>query len=321
MKLSVFNPILYDKTLEEAIIYLKKLGVNAMEVGCGGFPGTTHVNARELVKDPSKVEELKALFTKYNMEICALSTHGNALHPNKEIAKEFQADFEATCKLAGLLGVETIITFSGCPGDSDNAKYPNWVTCPWPEDFLQILDYQWDKLVTYWKKATAFAASCGVKKIALEMHPGFCVYNPLTCMKLREAVGDMIGANVDPSHLIWQGIDVPEAIRYLGKAVYHFHAKDTRIDKRNTAISGVLDTRHYSDEINRAWVFRTVGYGSNDTMWKDIFSMLNLIGYNGPVSIEHEDSVMIPTEGLEKAVKYLQGLMIENPKPGTMSWA
>ena len=186
---------------------------------------------------------------------------------------------------------------------------------------MAILDYQWKKLISYWKKATKFAASCGVKKIALEMHPGFCVYNPLTLMKLRKAVGPMIGANVDPSHLIWQGIDVPEAIRYLGDAVYHFHAKDTRIDKKNTAVSGVLDTRHYSDEINRAWVFRTVGYGSNDTVWKDIFSMLNLIGYNGPVSIEHEDSVMIPTEGLEKAVKYLQGLMINSPKPGTMSWA
>ncbi len=321
MKLAVFNPILYDKTLEEAIVYLKGLGVSSMEVGCGGFPGTGHVDAKEVIKDDAKVAALKNLFEKYDMEICALSTHGNALHPNREIAKAFQEDFEATCVLAGKLGVETVITFSGCPGDSDESKHPNWVTCPWPDDFLEILDYQWAKLVAYWKEATAFAKKCGVKKIALEMHPGFCVYNPRTLMRLREAVGDMIGANVDPSHLIWQGIDVPEAIRYLDKAVYHFHAKDTRIDKTNTAVNGVLDTRHYSDEINRSWVFRTVGFGSNDTVWKDIFSMLNLIGYNGPVSIEHEDSVMIPTEGLEKAVRYLQSLMILNPKPTTMSWA
>ena len=321
MKLSVFNPVLYDYSLEDALRFLKEQGVSCMEVGCGGYPGTTHVDAKELVKSPEKVAELKKLFEKYGITICALSTHGNALHPNRQIAEAFHEDFMATCRLAGMLGVETVITFSGCPGDCDESKYPNWVVCPWPEDFLAVLDYQWKKLIDYWKKTSAEAVKLGVKHIAFEMHPGFCVYNPETLMKLRAAVGDVIGANFDPSHLIWQGIDCAEAIRYLGKAIYHFHAKDTKIDNRNTGINGVLDTKHYSDEINRAWVFRSVGYGMDASKWKEIFSMLNLVGYDGPISIEHEDSVMTPMEGLTKAIAFLKIVMINAPKPGTMSWA
>lgn len=321
MKLSVFNPILYDFTLEEAIKYLKGLGVNAMEVGVGGYPGTCHVDAVKICKDDKAIAEVKALFKQYDMEICALSVHGNAIHPNKQIAADYHNQFLAACELAGKLGVETVITFSGCPGDCDESKYPNWVVAPWPDDFLTILDYQWKILVDYWKSASKQAQELGVKRIAFEMHPGFCVYNPTTLMRLREEVGDVLGANFDPSHLIWQGIDCVEAIRYLGDAIYHFHAKDTRIDSRNVAICGVLDTKKYIDEINRSWIFRTVGYGSSEQFWRDVFSMLNTIGYNGYVSIEHEDSLMIPTEGLEKAVAFVQNLLINSPKPSTISWA
>lgn len=321
MKLSVFNPILYDKTLEESLSYLNSLGVRSVEIGAGGYPGTKHVNAAELVNNPEGVKNLKALLQKYGMTISALSCHGNALHPNYEIAKKFNDDFEATVKLAGILGVETVVTFSGCPGDCDNSQYPNWVVCPWPEDFLTILDYQWRKLISYWKSAVKVANDNGVKHIALEMHPGFNVYNPETLMKLRGTVGDTIGANFDPSHLIWQGINPVEAIRYLGSAIYHFHAKDTRIDERNTAINGVLDTKHYTDELNRSWIFRTVGYGTTDKLWRDMLSMLNAVGYSGAVSIEHEDSLMTPSEGLEKAIKFLQTNMIFHEKPSNISWA
>lgn len=321
MKLSVFNPVLYDKTLEEALAYLKGLGVNSVELGSGGYPGTKHINAIELIKTPHEVKKLKSLLEKYDMNISALSCHGNALHPDKDIARKFNDDYEATVKLAGMLNVDTVVTFSGCPGDSDNSLYPNWVVCPWPEDFLTILDYQWKKLIGYWESAVKIAKDNGVKKIALEMHPGFNVYNPETLMCLRNAVGDTIGANFDPSHLIWQGINPVEAIVYLNKAIYHFHAKDTRIDERNTGINGVLDTKHYKDELNRSWIFRTVGYGTNDKLWRDMLSMLNAIGYNGAVSIEHEDSLMMPLEGLEKAVRYLQTNMIFNEKPKGISWA
>lgn len=201
--------------------------------------------------------------------------------------------------LAEKLGINRIVTFSGCPGGSPADRTPNWVTCPWPDDFSHILEYQWnDVLIPYWKKASAFAMDHGITRIALEMHPGFCVYNPESMMKLRNAVGGTImGANFDPSHLFWQGIDPVAAIRYLGDAIHFFHAKDTKIDAINTAANGVLDTKHYADEIHRAWIFRSVGYGHDYQLWKDIVSNLRMVGYDDVMSIEHEDSLMTPMEG------------------------
>lgn len=321
MKLGVFTVLLGAKPLDEALKYLAESGVQAVELGCGGYPGTAHVDAGEFLKDESKIENLKNLVAKYNMEISALSVHGNPVHPQKEIADKFHGDFENAVLLAEKLGIKMVITFSGCPGDSEGSKYPNWVTCPWPEDFLKVLEYQWnDVLIPYWKKAAKFAQDHGVEKIALEMHPGFCVYNPETLLKLRAAVGDIIGANFDPSHLFWQGIDPIAAIRNLGPAIYHFHAKDTKIDEINTAVNGVLDTKHYGDEIKRSWIFRSVGYGHDYQLWKDIVSNLRLVGYDSVLSIEHEDSLMSVNEGLQKAIRFLKDVMVfENV--GGMWWA
>lgn len=321
MKLSVFSPVLASLSLEEALKTLSDLGVQAIELGSGGFPGTAHLNPDELLASSEKIENVKNLLKKYNIEISALSCHGNAVHPNKEIADKFHSDFEKTCKLAKELGVETIITFSGCPGGSKEDKTPNWVTCPWPDDFGEILDYQWNEvLIPYWKKASEYAKQFGIKKIAFEMHPGFCVYNPETMLRIREAVGDILGANFDPSHLFWQGIDPVYAIRKLGSAIYHFHAKDTKIDEINTKTNGVLDTKHYGDEINRAWIFRSVGYGHDYQCWKDMMSNLRMVGYDGAISIEHEDSLMTPMEGLKKAIVFLKEVMMFEDK-GEMWWA
>ena len=321
MKLGVFNPVLNDMKLEDALAYLQKSGVQAVELGCGGCPGKVHCDPKEYLGKPDKVKALLDLFKKYDLELMALSCHGNCVHPNKEIAAQYQSDFEDCVHLAEMMGIDTIITFSGCPGDCDTAKYPNWCTCAWPEDFLEVLDYQWNQvLIPYWKEAVKFANAHGVKRIALEMHPGFCVYNPETLMRLRNAVGDTIGANFDPSHLFWQGIDPVAAIRYLGDAIYHFHAKDTKIDEINTGINGVLVTKHYGDEIHRSWIFRSVGYGHDMQTWKDIMSNLRLVGYDGIVSIEHEDSLMSSNEGLQKAISFLKEVMIFEDRGG-MWWA
>ena len=322
MKISVLANLYGDKSLEETLQIITGLGVYTVEIGAGGYPGKAHCNPKELLADESKYNEFVALFEKYGVTICALATHGNPLHPDKKMAAEFDEDFRNTVLLAEKLGVKTVITFSGCPGDSESSKYPNWVTCPWPEDFLKILDWQWnEKLIPYWKEAGAFALAHNVPPIAFEMHPGFCVYNPETLLRLRREVGDVIGANFDPSHLIWQGMDPVAAVRELKGAIYHFHAKDTKVDKYNTARNGVLDTKHYSDELNRAWIFRTVGYGNGETYWRDLVSNLRLCGYDGVLSIEHEDSVMTRDEGLRKAVGFLKNIVIEEEKPTTMSWA
>ncbi len=322
MKLCVLANLYGAKTLDETLARLKSLGVEAVEIGAGGYPGKAHCNPAELLADKSKFDAFKATIDKYGLEVAALAAHGNPVHPDKAVAKEFDDDFRNAVLLAEKIGVDTIVAFSGCPGDHEGAKYPNWVTCPWPEDFSKILDWQWnDVLIPYWKEAVKFANAHGVTKIALEMHPGFCVYNPETLLRLRAAVGDTIGANFDPSHLIWQGMDPVAAIRALEGAIYHVHAKDTKIDNYNTAKFGVLDTKHYSDEIHRSWVFRTVGYGNGLQYWRDLISNLRLVGYDKVLSIEHEDSLMSIDEGLEKAVAFLKDSMISEPKPGTMSWA
>ena len=322
MKLSVFAVLLADKSLDEACKYLADSGVQAVEIGCGGFPGKAHCDPAELLKDDAKIAEFKATIEKHGLEIAALSTHGNAVHPDPAIAKQFHDDFVNAVLLAEKLGVTRVVTFSGCPGGSAEDKTPNWVTCPWPDDFGAILDYQWNEvLIPYWKKMTAFAVEHGIKKIAFEMHPGFCVYNPETLMKLRKAVGsDVIGANFDPSHLFWQGIDPVYAIRYLGDAIHFFHAKDTKIDDINSKTNGVLDTKHYGDEINRAWIFRSVGYGHDYQTWKDMMSALRMVGYDDAISIEHEDSLMTPNEGLQKAIAFLKDVMMFEDK-GAMWWA
>ncbi|MBO5452636.1 MAG: sugar phosphate isomerase/epimerase [Clostridia bacterium] len=321
MKLGVFTPAVQNMSLEEAVKYLKSIGVETLEIGAGGFPGKAHLNPEILLADDSKIEEVKRIMKDNEMEICALSCHGNAVHPDKAIAKTFHDDWVNTVLLAEKLGVNKIITFSGCPGGSKDDKTPNWVTCPWPDDFLGILEYQWNEvLIPYWKEQADFATKHGIEKIAFEMHPGFCVYNPYTLLKLRDAVGEIIGANFDPSHLYWQGMDPCEALKELKGAVYHFHAKDTRIDGGNCAKNGVLDTRHYSEVLDRSWVFRTIGYGHAYKDWKDMISMLKTIGYDDAVSIEHEDSLMSPKEGLEKAVSFLREIIISEDA-GEMWWA
>ncbi len=322
MKLSVFAVLLADKSLDDACKYLKESGVQAVEIGCGGFPGKAHCNPKELLGDEKKIAEFKNTIEKHGLEIAALSTHGNAVHPDPAVAKQFHDDFVDAVHLAEKLGVDRVITFSGCPGGSPEDKTPNWVTCPWPDDFSAILEYQWNEvLIPYWKKMTAFAAEHGIRKIAFEMHPGFCVYNPETLMRLRNGVGsDIIGANFDPSHLFWQGIDPVYAIRYLGDAIHFFHAKDTKIDDLNAKTQGVLDTKHYGDEIHRSWIFRSVGYGHDYQVWKDMMSALRMVGYDDAISIEHEDSLMTPNEGLQKAIAFLKDVMMFEDK-GAMWWA
>ncbi len=323
MKLGTLTVALGDMPFSEACKFLAENGVQMVEVGCGGFPGKGHCDAKELLQNEQKRTEFQNVLKENNLEISALSSHGNMVHPDPTIAKGFDDDLTDAILLAEKLGVPVVNTFSGCPGGSKEDKTPNWVTCPWPEDFSEILEYQWNEvLIPYWKEKVAFAKEHGVTKIALELHPGFSVYNTRTLLKLREAVGPEIGANFDPSHLIWQGMDPCTCIRELGKegALFHFHAKDTKIDKANTALNGVLDTTHYGNELERSWLFRTIGYGNSEDYWKAIISELRMAGYDYAISIEHEDSLMTSREGLLKAIAFLKNVLLFEDK-GEMFWA
>ena len=321
MKLGVFTVILRFLPFEQALDYLAGLGVQTVELGIGAYCGTEHCDPEALLASDQKTRDFLNAIHSRGLQISGLSVHGNPIHPNPATAAAHHEAFERGVRLAAKLGVEVVTTFSGCPGGAAGDAQPNWVTCPWPPEFLDILNYQWNEVVIpYWTKTAAFAREHGIRKIALEMHPGFVVYNPETLLKLRSAVGPEIGANFDPSHLIWQGIDPCAAVRALQGAIWHVHAKDTSIQKWNSSINGVLDTKHYRDELNRSWLFRTVGYGSPRQFWCDFISALRMIGYDHAVSIEHEDSLMSKREGLEKAIQLLQSILLQEPK-GEVTWA
>jgi sugar phosphate isomerase/epimerase len=320
MKLGVFTVLFGQQSLDDALEYIVKSGLQAVEIGTGNYPGGAHCPLAELVKSKAKAQEWKGKITSRGLELSGLSCHGNPLHPNKDFAKSNHDTWRLTVQLAEMLGVKTVINFSGCPGDSDGAKYPNWVTCPWPPDFSEVVKWQWEKKVLpYWKKEAAFAGDHGVQ-VAFEMHPGFVVYNTESLLRLRSECGDNIGANFDPSHLFWQGMDPIACLRALKGCVFHVHAKDCRVDPQNVATVGVLDTKPYSDEIRRGWIFRTVGYGHGADFWKDFVSTLRLIGYDGVLSIEHEDSLMSVNEGFQKAVAFLKDVLLTET-PGAMWWA
>jgi len=193
------------------------------------------------------------------------------------------------------------------------------VTCPWPPEYLDVLKWQWDEVVTpYWKQHGKFAADHGVK-IAIEMHPGFVAYSPESMLRLRSIAGPSVGCNYDPSHMFWQGIDPIAAIRLLGDAIFHVHAKDTQMYERNLPLTGVLDTKPYTDERNRSWIFRTCGYGHGEEWWREFVSTLRMFGYDYVLSIEHEDSLLSAEEGLSRAAAFLNGI-VPGEKPGAAWW-
>jgi sugar phosphate isomerase/epimerase len=305
--------------LDQALDYCQRVGLDGIELPAGAYPGDPWKLAG-VHKDKKRLAELKAALADRGLEVLGIAVHGNPVHPDKRIAAAHHKAFQDAVALAAEFAT-VVITFSGCPGGSAADRTPNWVTCPWPTDFTDTLAYQWDKvLIPYWKKQNQFAADHGVK-VALEAHPGFCVYNPETVVKLREAAGRQIGANLDPSHFFWQGIDPVLATHYLGrhKCIFHVHAKDTRIDPANSLVHGNLDTKSYGDVPNRSWVFRTVGYGHGDEFWKAFISVLRTHGYDGVLSIEHEDSLMSTSEGFEKAVAYLKNMLLRE-KTGQAWW-
>ncbi|CAH0119027.1 MULTISPECIES: sugar phosphate isomerase/epimerase [unclassified Paenibacillus] len=321
MKLGVFSVLFAQKPLEEALDYIASKGLDAVEIGTGGYPGNSHCNPEELLADESKLKQFKAAFESRGLTISALSCHGNPLHPQKPIARKFHDEFIRTVELAERLEVPVVNGFSGCPGDHEDAKYPNWPVAPWPNDYQEILDWQWsNKVIPYWTETGKFASDRGVK-IALELHGGFSVHTPATLLRLREAAGEVIGANLDPSHMWWQGIDPVQAIHILGRenAIHHFHAKDTTIDPVNVNKHGVTDMQSYALMLDRAWQFRTVGFGHDLKTWADIMSALRLVGYDYVVSIEHEDGLMSVDEGFTKAVQCLQQVLLREPL-GEMWW-
>jgi sugar phosphate isomerase/epimerase len=320
MLIGVFTALWGDLSFEEAMDKAAAAGVTAVEIGTGGYPDNPHCPVDELLASESQRQAYMEAITSRGLILSGLSCHNNPVHPDEGVAKLADEVLRKSIRLAQLLEVPVVNTFSGLPAGAPGDTRPNWVTCPWPPHFLEILDYQWHEVsIPYWKNAGKFAEDHGIK-IAFEMHPGMLVYNVDTMLRLRDAVGPVLGANFDPSHLFWNGVDPVAAIRKLGDAIYHVHGKDVYVDPLNVSVNGCNDNKPYDQIAERSWTFRSIGYGHGAKVWKDIMSAFRLIGYDYVVSIEHEDALMSTDEGLAKAIATLKEACIFE-EPGEMFWA
>ncbi|MGB3683730.1 MAG: sugar phosphate isomerase/epimerase [Rubrobacteraceae bacterium] len=309
MKLGLFTVPLGDLPLPEALEYATSLGCGVVELGAGGYPGRDHCDPKGLLANPEALEDFKRTVAESGVGISALSCHGNPLHPDQSLARTHDEDFRNAVRLASELEVDTVVTFSGCPGDSEGSERPNWVTCAWPPDFLEILEWQWnEKVAPYWQEASGFAGEHGVK-VAIEPHPGFVVYNTGTFRRLRALAGDDIGVNLDPSNLFWQRIDPVACAGELGDAIFHVHAKDTGLNPDRVAMDGVLDTKEHTPDGERAWVYKVVGRGHGEDFWGALIQTLYNVGYEGAISIEHEDLAVDPKAGFGEAADLLSSAL------------
>lgn len=313
--IGVFDAV-YDKlTLDQMLDKVSALGLEAVEIGTGGYPGSNHCPIDELLENPAKAKAWKKKFTDRGIQVATLSCHGNPVHPDVKHAQRDQETFKKTVRLAQMIDVKVIVGFAGCPGGSAADTQPNWITYRWPPEYNEMLQWQWnEKVIPYWKEAAKYAREHGIHRLAFEMHPNFVVYNPRTLLKLREAVGEEIGANCDLSHLFWQGCDPVEVIHFLGKqgAIYHAHMKDTVLYPENVAKYGVLNFVFEASDLPMASdAFRAVGYGHSASTWKAIMQAYMDVGYDGILSIENEDPILTGEVGVERAAYVLKNVRAE----------
>ena len=326
MKIGIFTALFHDRPIEEALDYIAGAGIQAVEFGGGAYPGARHLEDLGGVAGADRGRgQAQTVAADARQPGSGADGHLGPRQPHppqqrpsrKSITRRSAMRF---CWRKNWASAWSTVSAAARPGRA--ARIPNWVTCPWPDEFRDILEYQWNEVaIPYWKEQDAFLKQHNVK-FAIEAHPGFVVYNPETVIKLRQAAGDNIGCNFDPSHFWWQGIDPLAAVRYLLKegAVFHVHAKDTRIDTTNSGINGNLDVKSYGAIAERSWVFRSVGYGHPQAWWNDFVTTLRMGGYDWVLSIEHEDGMMSNKEGLTKALQTLE-IAVVKEKPGAMFWA
>lgn len=300
-----------DMPFEQMLDFCKEQKAYAVEIGTGNWSGAPHCDLDKLVSDTEARKKWQDAILSRDMRVCAFNCSGNPL--------AYEKDMEVTKKtftLAHMLGVKKIVMMSGLPAGCATDQTPVWITTSWPPETQDILDYQWNEVaIPEWKKIVVLAKECGIEQIALENHGMQLVYNPETCIRLREAVGDkIIGMNLDPSHLFWMGGDPIEAARVLGEhqALYHIHGKDSRPERRYIGPNGVLDTKTIDDFARRSWNYVAVGAGHDVKWWKEFFSICRMSGYDGVVSLEMEDLTMSMLDGhLSSLVTLREALTIQ----------
>jgi len=307
MKLGFVSDSLGGLSLEKMLGHAQRLGVSGVEVNTCGWSTAPHFDLGGMLGNAAAQKTFLKAFKDRGLEIISLNANGNPLHPTDRAQGE---GLKNTIRVAGEMGIKTVCTMSGLPAGSATDTMPNWVVSSWPPETQAILRYQWDeKLLPFWTEIGALAKQSGVERIALELHGNQCVYNVPSLLKLRKAVGPVVGANLDPSHLFWMGADPLVAAEALGKAVYHVHAKDTMLNAPVQATTSLLENGSLIDIPARSWSYITLGFGHGEEWWRQFCYRLKMAGYDGWLSIEHEDVLLNSVEGLEKSVALLKGLM------------
>ena len=307
MKLGFVSDSLAGLSFDALLDNAARLGVSGVEVNTGGWSTAPHFDLQAMKASADARRNFAKAFEVRGLEIIALNANGNPLHPTQSEQAECLKD---TIRLAGDMGIKTVCTMSGLPAGSASDLMPNWIVSSWPPETREILRYQWEeKLLPFWTQTAALAKECGVERIALELHGNQCVYNVPSLLKLRSAVGPVIGANLDPSHLFWMGADPLVAAEALGDAVFHVHAKDTMLNEPVQATTSLLENGALVDIPARSWSYVTLGFGHGEAWWRQFCYRLKMAGYDGWLSIEHEDVLLNSLEGLEKSVTLLKAVM------------
>lgn len=307
MKLGFVSDSLGGMSFTDMLDNAQRMGVSGVEVNTCGWSTAPHCDMQQLLSSATARSEFVNAFDARGLEIISLNANGNPLHPTDPLQGE---GLKNTLRLAGELGIKTVCTMSGLPAGSATDTMPNWVVSSWPPETQDILRYQWqEKLIPFWTDIAAMAQHYGVERIALELHGNQCVYNVPSLLKLRDEIGPVIGANLDPSHLFWMGADPLAAAEALGEAIYHVHAKDTMLNGPVQATTSLLENGSLMDIPARSWSYITLGFGHGEEWWRQFCYRLKMAGYDGWLSIEHEDVLLNSLEGLEKSVSLLQGVM------------
>ncbi len=307
MKIGIVSDSLGHLPFETMLDTAAGLGITGVEINTANWTAAPHANLKELVANAGARKSFQVAFKQRGLELIALNANGNQLHPT-EGERQSEGLYD-TIRLAGELGVETVVLMSGLPEGAKGDTMPNWVISSWPPETQTILKYQWEeKLYPYWNKLVTHAKQHGVKKLAVELHGNQLVYNVPSLLKLRKEIGPMVGANFDPSHLMWMGADPLAAIDKLGVAIFHSHAKDTMINKPVADLTSRLENGSLMDIPGRAWSYITLGYGNGESWWRDFCYRLRMVGYDGWLSIEHEDVMLSREEGVRKSVELLKNV-------------
>ena len=305
MRIGLVTDSLGQLSFDELLETAAGLGIETLEFGCGGWSSAPHVNLTQLIESGMIRSNFIAKIRAHGLEISALNCSGNPLAPGAR-GKDHNRVVRNTMELAGLLDVRRIVMMSGLPGGPGDQN-ANWITTAWPPEGLEILRYQWeDVAIPYWRDLVKHARENGIEKICIEQHAGQLVYNTETLLRLRDAAGEILGVNLDPSHALWMGGDPLRAIRHLQGAIYHVHAKDTRIDSYNREINTLLETKPNDQVSERSWNYVTLGYGHSEIWWRDFVIQLKQQGYDDVLSIEHEDFSLPPLDGVRKSVELLR---------------